>query len=69
MGVSNALPADIALLAELDVSDVRILWINDWYDGPIEAVVEYQGGRHLMVVQPIGWVGAMPVPKCPGPFR
>lgn len=40
----------LAALTELDVDGVRILWINDWYDGPLESVVEHQGENHLMLV-------------------
>ncbi len=46
----DATPIDLGSLSELAVEDVRILWINDWYDGPIEAVAEYRGERCLMVV-------------------
>lgn len=48
--VSAGPPINLALLAEIHAGDVRILWINDWYEGPIEAVVEYLGVWHLMVV-------------------
>lgn len=37
----NALP-------KLAPSDVRLLWVNDWYDTPTEAVVERGGVRCLL---------------------
>jgi hypothetical protein len=37
-------------LQKLAPSDVRLLWVNDWYDGPLEAVVEHRGERCLMVL-------------------
>ncbi len=30
-------------LSELDVSQVRSLWMLDWYDGPLDAIVVYAG--------------------------
>lgn len=45
-------PSDVVLTAlpKLEASDVRLLWVNDWYDGPLEAVVERAGERLLMVL-------------------
>lgn len=37
-------------LPKLSPSDLRLLWVNDWYDGPLEAVVEHRGARCLMVL-------------------
>lgn len=37
-------------LPKLSSSDLRLLWVNDWYDGPLEAVVELRGARCLMVL-------------------
>lgn len=37
-------------LPKLSPSDLRLLWVNDWYDGPLEAVVEHGGARCLMVL-------------------
>lgn len=52
-------PSDVVLsaLPKLEPSDVRLLWVNDWYDGPLEAVVERAGERLLMVLQ------SMPEPR------
>ena len=55
--MSAAPPTDLGTLAALDPGDVRILWINDWYDGPIEAVAEYRGERCLMAVHDPAVVG------------
>jgi hypothetical protein len=55
-------PADLPQLA---AAELRLLWVNDWYDGPLEAVVEHGGERCLMVlhssdvvnaVEPLQWV-------------
>lgn len=37
-------------LTKLASSDLRLLWVNDWYDGPLEAVVEHRGASCLMVL-------------------
>lgn len=56
---------DLEALPKLAAGDVRLLWVNDWYDGPLEAVVEHAGERKLMVLhagdvvdveQPMRWV-------------
>ena len=41
---------DLAALPKLTPADVRLLWVDDWYDGPLEAMVEYRGERCLMVL-------------------
>ena len=41
---------DLSALPKLAPSDLRLLWVNDWYDGPLEAVVEHRGERCLMVL-------------------
>jgi hypothetical protein len=41
---------DLAELRRIAPEEVRLLWVNDWYDGPIEAVVEHEGQRCLMVL-------------------
>ena len=41
---------DLTVLPKLAPTDLRLLWVNDWYDGPLEAVVEYVGERRLMVL-------------------
>lgn len=55
-------PADITLsaLPKLEATDVRLMWVNDWYDGPLEAVVERAGERLLMVLH------AMPEARAAG---
>ncbi len=40
--------ATTSTLPELAETDVRLLWVNDWYDVPSEAVVEYRGRRCLL---------------------
>ena len=37
-------------LPKLSPTDLRLLWVNDWYDGPLEAMVEHRGARCLMVL-------------------
>jgi hypothetical protein len=43
---------DLTALPKLAATDVRLLWVNDWYEGPLEAVVEYSGEQSLMVLHP-----------------
>lgn len=43
---------DVDALPKLAAGDVRLLWVNDWYDGPLEAVVEHGGVQKLMVLHP-----------------
>lgn len=56
---------DLDALPKLAPTDLRLLWVNDWHDGPLEAVVEQSGERRLMVLyaedeidvdQPMRWV-------------
>ena len=56
---------DLAELPQLAAADLRLLWVNDWYEGPLEAVVEHGGERCLMVLhgqrvvdieKPMSWV-------------
>lgn len=37
-------------LPKIAAADLRLLWVNDWYDGPLEAVVEHRGAACLMVL-------------------
>lgn len=39
------LPGDVR---ELNPARVQLLWVNDWYDTPSEAVVEHDGARCLL---------------------
>lgn len=32
----------------LEAGEVRLLWVNDWYDAPIEAIVEHRGTPCLL---------------------
>lgn len=41
---------DLAGLPKIAPSDLKLLWVNDWYEGPLEAVVELRGARCLMVL-------------------
>jgi hypothetical protein len=43
-------PFDLTALPTLAASELRLLWINDWYDGPIDAVAEYRGERCLFAL-------------------
>lgn len=52
-------------LPKRQATELRLLWVNDWYDGPLEAVVEHAGERQLMVLhghdamdveKPMRWV-------------
>ena len=35
-------------LPRIEASEVRLLWVNDWYDAPVEAVVDHAGARCLL---------------------
>lgn len=48
---------DLTSLPKLAASELRLLWVNDWYDGPLEAVVERAGERCLMVLRTSDRVG------------
>jgi len=41
---------DLASLPKIGADDLKLLWVNDFYDGPLEAVVEQGGVRLLMVL-------------------
>jgi len=41
---------ELATLKKIAPSDLELLWVNDWYDGPLEAVVEHAGELCLMVL-------------------
>ncbi len=41
---------ELSALRKLSPSDVRLLWVDDWYEGPLEAMVEHGGERCLMVL-------------------
>ena len=55
---------DLTDLPRLAAADLRLLWVNDWYDGPVEAAVELDGARCLMLLNapleqpdaPMQWV-------------
>jgi hypothetical protein len=55
--MSAIAPISLEGLPTLDTRDIRLLWINDWYDGPIEAVVEYAGAPALFVLHDPALVG------------
>jgi hypothetical protein len=46
----NLPSVELSRLPKLASSDLRLLWVNDWYEGPLEAVVEHRGGHGLMVL-------------------
>lgn len=41
---------DLAGLMKIAPSELRLLWVNDWYDAPLEAVVDHAGKPCLMVL-------------------
>jgi hypothetical protein len=51
---------ELTALRKLSPGDVRLLWVNDWYEGPLEAMVEHGGERCLMVL--LERPGAAPIP-------
>lgn len=42
--------ADLSKLTKLEPADLRLLWVNDGYDGPLEAVAEHGGAACLVVL-------------------
>ncbi|MBX3225279.1 MAG: hypothetical protein KF795_32540 [Labilithrix sp.] len=45
---------ELAALGKISPDALRLLWVNDWYDGPLEAVVEHSGAPCLMVLHDEG---------------
>jgi len=41
---------ELAKLTKIASIDLRLLWVNDWYDGPLESVVELNGESCMMVL-------------------
>ena len=41
---------DLEALPQVAAADVRLLWVNDFYDLPLEAVVEHGGVRCLLIL-------------------
>src|SRR5690606_23904989 len=41
---------ELERLPKLSPADLKLLWVNDFYDGPLEAVVEHRGACCLMVL-------------------
>lgn len=41
---------ELTRVPKVAASELRLLWVNDWYDGPLEAVVEHRGESCLMVL-------------------
>lgn len=38
---------DTAVIAQIPRDQVRLLWSDDWYDGPISGMAQVQGARYL----------------------
>jgi hypothetical protein len=49
---------DLTHLCRLAREDVRLLWVNDFWDGPLEGIAEYRGERCLYVVAEPHLIGA-----------
>jgi hypothetical protein len=41
---------ELSKLKKIAAADFRLLWVNDWYDGPLEAIVELADEPCLMVL-------------------
>jgi hypothetical protein len=41
---------ELAALRKIAASELQLLWVNDWDDGPLEAVVEHDGQPYLMIL-------------------
>ena len=39
--------ADVATIARVPRDEVKLLWTNDWYDGPISGLAEVNGTKYL----------------------
>lgn len=46
----NIPQVELGSLRKMDRKELRLLWVNDWYDGPLEAVVEVDGELALLVL-------------------
>lgn len=56
---------ELSALPKVEPDRVRLLWVNDWYDGPVEAMVEHAGEHCLMLLhderaigsdEPLRWI-------------
>lgn len=56
------MPVDLGTLPQISPADVRLLWVNDWYEGPNEAVVEHGGRPCLLVLHDRSVLGEQPPP-------
>lgn len=41
---------ELSALPKVPPADLQLLWVNDWDDGPLEAVVEHAGEPCLMIL-------------------
>ncbi|MDF2696084.1 MAG: hypothetical protein K0S65_4467 [Labilithrix sp.] len=41
---------ELAAVRKIAPDELRLLWVNDWYDRPLEAVIEHEGATCLMVL-------------------
>lgn len=56
--MNNVPDVELSSVPKLAPAAVRLVWVNDWYDGPLEAVVEIDGQRCLMVLHDSSSLGA-----------
>ena len=49
---------DRARLPRIPAEEVRLLWVSDFWDGPLEGIAEYRGERCLYVVAEPDRIGA-----------
>ncbi len=47
MLLGQAKPDDYKVLKQICIDESQILWINDYYDGPLQGIVELNGKRLL----------------------
>lgn len=41
---------ELGTIAKIAANELRLLWVNDWGQGPLEAVIEHDGGACLMLL-------------------
>jgi hypothetical protein len=41
---------ELESIPKIAATDLHLLWVNDWDDGPLEAVVEHRGQACLMIL-------------------
>ena len=58
MKLSTIQKDDIAVVPQVSRENVRLLWSNDWYDGPLTGIAEVNGVKFLFDIVDRNVLGA-----------